>query len=70
VTVEDLKRFLADHEGQPPSICRHPHDGPEHPSVSARGRTIASLIAEPAAGRLHVSRGNPCQAAYATYRLG
>ena len=70
LTVEDLKRFLADHEGQPTSICRHPHDGPDHPSVSARGRTTASLIAEPAAGRLHVSRGNPCQVAYATYRHG
>jgi isopenicillin-N N-acyltransferase-like protein len=70
LTVEDLRRFLADHEGHPTSICRHPHGGPDHPSVSARGRTIASLIAEPAAGRLHVSRGNPCQAAYATYSLG
>ncbi len=70
LTVEDLKGFLADHEGQPTSICRHPHAGPDHPSVSARGRTTASLIAESAAGRLHVSRGNPCQVAYATYRLG
>jgi isopenicillin-N N-acyltransferase-like protein len=70
LTVEDLKRFLADHEGQPTSICRHPHDGPDHSSVSVRGRTIASLIAEPMAGRLHVSRGNPCQTAFATYCLG
>ena len=45
--VEDLKRALADHEGYPTSICRHPHSGPDHPSVSARGRTTASLIAEP-----------------------
>ena len=69
LTVEDLKRFLADHARQPTSICRHPHTGPDHSSVSSRGRTVASLIAEPAAGRLHVSRGNPCQAAYATYLL-
>jgi isopenicillin-N N-acyltransferase like protein len=69
VAVEDLKRFLADHEGYPTSICRHPHDGADHPMVSARARTIASLIAEPAAGRLHVARGNPCQTPYATYRL-
>lgn len=69
LTVADLKGFLADHEGEPTSICRHPHDGPDHASVSARGRTVASLIAEPAAGRLHVARGNPCQAAYATYEL-
>jgi isopenicillin-N N-acyltransferase-like protein len=68
--VEDLEQFLADHEGQPTSICRHSHDGGDHPSISARGRTTASLIAEPAAGRLHVARGNPCRAAYATYCLG
>jgi isopenicillin-N N-acyltransferase-like protein len=69
LTVDDLKRFLADHAGHPTSICRHPHAGPDHPSVSARGKTVASLIAEPAAGRLHVTRGNPCQAAYTTYAL-
>ena len=69
LTVEDLKRALADHEGYPTSICRHPHSGPDHPSVSARGRTTASLIAEPGLGCLHVSRGNPCQSIYATYCL-
>jgi hypothetical protein len=69
LTVEDLKAFLADHEGKPTSICRHPHDGPDHPSVSARGRTVASIIAEPGEGRMHVARGNPCQTPYATYRL-
>jgi isopenicillin-N N-acyltransferase-like protein len=69
LTLEDLKRFLADHSGHPLSICRHPHDGPDHPSVSARGRTTASLIAEPARRLLHVTRGNPCVNAYATYRL-
>jgi isopenicillin-N N-acyltransferase-like protein len=70
ITIEDLKRFLADHDGQPTSICRHPHAGPDHASVSARSRTAASLIAEPAAGRLHVARGNPCRNGYVTYQLG
>lgn len=69
LTVEGMKTILADHEGHPTSICRHPHTGPDHPSVSARGRTVASLIAEPGAGLLHVSRGNPCQNTYATYTL-
>lgn len=69
VTVADLRTFLADHSGHPTSICRHPHDGPDHPSVSARGRTVASLIAEPAAGRLYVARGNPCTGEYVTYEL-
>jgi len=69
LTVQDLKTILADHEGAPTSICRHSHEGPDHPSVSRRGRTVASLIAEPAAGRLHISRGNPCCARYAAYEL-
>lgn len=69
LTVADLKRILSDHDGFPTSICRHPHDGPDHPSVSARGRTTASLIAEPAAGRLHVCRGNPCAGEFAVYEL-
>jgi isopenicillin-N N-acyltransferase-like protein len=69
LTIEDLKRILADHDGHPTSICRHPHDGPDHPLVSARARTTASLIAEPGNGRLHVTRGNPCEAAYTTYEI-
>jgi isopenicillin-N N-acyltransferase-like protein len=69
ITVGHMQRILADHAGQPTSICRHPHAGPDHPSVSARGRTGASLIAEPAAGLLHVARGNPCEVGYTTYRL-
>lgn len=69
LTVDDMKRFLADHDGQPTSICRHPHSGPDHPSVSARGKTVASLIAEPATGTLHVSRGNPCAGEYEKYQF-
>jgi isopenicillin-N N-acyltransferase-like protein len=70
LTLADVRNFLADHEGHPTSICRHPHNGPDHPSVSARGRTVASLIAEPARGRLHIARGNPCTAKYEIYELG
>ena len=69
ITVDDLRGFLADHSGFPTGICRHPHDGPDHVSVSARGRTVASLIAEPATGRFHVCRGNPCESTFATYQL-
>lgn len=69
ITVDDMKRFLADHDNGPVSICRHPHSGPDHPSVSARGKTAASLIAEPDKGVMHVSRGNPCEIEYQTYHL-
>jgi isopenicillin-N N-acyltransferase-like protein len=69
ITPQDLKGFLADHNGFPTSVCRHPHDGPDHPSVSAHGRTVTSIIAEPANGRFHVAKGNPCAVDYVTYQL-
>ena len=59
ITVEDLKSALADHEGWPTSICRH------EPHVE----TIASMIAEPDQGRLHVAAGNPCKWDFVTYTL-
>jgi hypothetical protein len=69
LTAADCMVFLADHAGEPTSICRHPHDGPDHPSASRRARTAAALVAEPAAGRLHVARGNPCANEFRTYTL-
>jgi isopenicillin-N N-acyltransferase-like protein len=54
-----MMQMLADHDGYPASICRH------EPSFA----TIASLVAEPDHGRLHVAAGNPCQHAAVTYQL-
>jgi isopenicillin-N N-acyltransferase-like protein len=54
-----MLRLLSDHDGYPASICRH------EPGFE----TIASLVAEPAHGRLHVALGNPCQHAAVTYSV-
>ena len=60
------KAALSDHTGYPTSICRHyDADGPP----TYWHQTIASLIAEPAEGRLHVCFGNPCQREYVTFDL-
>ena len=59
VSIDDVKKFLSDHDGHPTSICRH--DGA---SV-----TVASIIAEPARRRMHVAVGNPCANRYATYSI-
>jgi isopenicillin-N N-acyltransferase-like protein len=59
LTVSDLKTFLSDHSGHPTAICRHDGDS----------RTVAGIIAEPAARRMHVAAGNPCQARFATYSM-
>jgi isopenicillin-N N-acyltransferase-like protein len=59
VTVDDVKRFLADHANHPQSICRHTVDM----------KTVASLIAEPERGRFHVCAGNPCEGEWVTYEV-
>jgi isopenicillin-N N-acyltransferase like protein len=69
LTIADMKRILSDHAGHPVGICRHPHAGFGNSLLPASGKTVASLIAQPERGLLHVARGNPCDNAYATYDL-
>mgnify|MGYP001143619008 CR=1 FL=1 len=57
--------ILSDHDGYPRSICRHPNDQPRFGYMG----TVCSLIMEPAEGRMHISRGNPCTNGYATHTL-
>ncbi len=57
--LHSLQAALSDHAGYPTSICRH----------EERMVTIASMIAEPERGYLHVTAGNPCAWAYETYTL-
>jgi len=59
IEVEDLKRFLSDHDGHPTSICRHSSDM----------QTVASMISEPARRCMHVALGNPCRQRYVTYSM-
>ena len=60
LSVEDLQGFFRDHEGHPGSICAHVQ--PEGAS-----KTVASLISEPAEGRMHATFGSPCENEYVTY---
>lgn len=64
-SVDTLKTILSDHRGEPTSICRHPNDDPK----IGWQRSVVSVVLEPAQGRMHVSRGNPCEARYETYLL-
>jgi isopenicillin-N N-acyltransferase-like protein len=59
IRLDHLKSALADHKGWPTSICRH----------QSNVETIASLIAEPDQGRLHVAAGNPCKTEFVAYSL-
>lgn len=65
VGVDAMKRILSDHDGYPTSICRHPNPDP----LSGWQRSVISIILEPSAERMHVSRGNPCESKYETYTL-
>lgn len=69
LTIGDLQEYLSDHEGFPTGVCRHAHVGLDHPMLSSRGHTVASLIADPDSGCLYVTRGNPCQMPFVCYRL-
>ena len=69
ITVVDMQACLSDHAGYPVGICRHPHDGPGDAILPSSGKTVASLIAEPARGQLHVACGNPCSNSFVTYRF-
>jgi isopenicillin-N N-acyltransferase like protein len=61
--VEALKALLSDHHDHPCSICRHEE------TDTRRMSTVAGLIAEPRAGRLHVSHGNPCRRDWTCYSV-
>jgi isopenicillin-N N-acyltransferase like protein len=66
-TLEDFRTLLADHADYPHSICSHPD--PDHHPLE-QGTTIASILMDPAARRIWLAAGNPCQTPYAELDLG
>jgi hypothetical protein len=63
VTLADVQGFLADHANAPHAICRHQE------TDEGGHQTVAALVAEPRAGRLHVCPGNACTGEWTTYCL-
>jgi isopenicillin-N N-acyltransferase like protein len=63
IDVEGMKTALSDHHNHPCGVCRHEESG------TRRMATVSGLIAEPEAGRLHVSRGNPCRGDWSCYEV-
>ncbi|MCA9115294.1 MAG: peptidase C45 [Planctomycetaceae bacterium] len=60
-----MELALADHQDQPRSICRHTSEDAD----TGFWQTVFSIIMEPAAGCMHVTRGTPCDHPRETYRL-
>ncbi len=76
VTPDVLRGWLADHDGAPDSICRHPIAAPDaaklagpdaaafaEPRAESRTRTVFWVLADVTAGEVHFGRGNPCAGA-------
>jgi isopenicillin-N N-acyltransferase-like protein len=57
--------ILRDHSGHPRSICRHANSDPK----TGCWETVFSVVIEPSARRMHVSRGTPCNNPYEIYSL-
>jgi isopenicillin-N N-acyltransferase-like protein len=63
--LQQVQDALRDHEDHPRSICRHANEDP----ATGFWETVFSVIIEPSAGRMHVTRGTPCAQPYETYVL-
>ena len=60
ITVDTMKRILADHQGDPAGICRH---------GDTRMHSVAGYIADPARSVLHVRRGHGCLGTWEAYEV-
>ena len=65
LSIEDMQEALRDHDNHPHSICRHANDHPE----TGYWVSVFSVLIEADQGKMHVSRGNPCETPYETYTL-
>jgi isopenicillin-N N-acyltransferase-like protein len=63
LSLEKLKECLTDHEHYPRAVCAHAEGNPWNIA------TIASIIAQPSNGLMHVSYGQGCKNEYVTYSL-
>jgi isopenicillin-N N-acyltransferase-like protein len=64
-TVDRLKDILSNHEEHPRSICRHANADPG----VGHWQTVFSVIIEPEARCMHLTRGLPCESPYEIYDL-
>ena len=60
ITVDVMKEFLGDHEGDPAGICRH---------GASSWHTLFGYIAEPTKKLFHLRRGHGCLGTWTTYQV-
>ncbi len=64
-STDRVKNILRNHEDHPRSICRHQNADPG----VGHWQTVFSVIIEPEARQMHVTRGTPCDMPFETYQL-
>jgi isopenicillin-N N-acyltransferase-like protein len=64
ITAETLRGFLADHDGEPDSLCRHPERFPGSGSA-----TTFWWVADLTEARALFGRGNPCDSIVQEHRF-
>ena len=62
LAVADVQRAYRDHANAPHSLCAHPFPG-------RNVQTVVSVIGDLGRLELHVAKGSPCRAVYATYTV-
>ena len=65
VDVSQVQAILRDHDAHPRSICRHANNDPQ----TGFWETVFSVVMEPTAGRMYLTRGTPCCCDYELYEL-
>nr|WP_063818014.1 C45 family peptidase [Herbidospora sakaeratensis] len=66
LSVDDLKKVLADHQDSPSSVCQHPD---ENVHERERTATIAGVIMDVSGRTMHLAAGRPCVARWETRTL-
>ena len=69
LSVSDFKTFLRDRAGDPNGICRFAQTNDPKADWTTAGITVASIIAEPAQGQLHIAVGNRAETPFVVYRM-
>lgn len=67
--VDDCQSFLRDRAGEPSAICRSAQTSDPEADWTTAGITVASIVAEPEVGQLHVATGNHPEAPFVTWSL-
>lgn len=65
VSIASMQDMLRDRQDEPRSICRWSNEDPK----TGYWSSVFSVVIEADTARMHLTRGNPCEAPYETYEM-